>query len=150
TAFVAALVAGCGSSQVRPPASMPPNLALRNGLWFNGRSFEPRTFYSVDGRFTLKKPARVRELDLAGSWIVPPFGEAHNHNIGVGVEELDRKAIAKYQADGVFYVKIQGNLPLSDKAKQSLGIGAPYGVDAVFAQGSITASGDRKSTRLNS
>lgn len=89
----------------------PPNIALTNGEWFNGKSFNSRTVYSVNGRFTFKKPVRVdSNLDLAGAWIVPPFGEAHNHNIGTGVEELDKRAIQKYLADGVFYVQIQGNL----------------------------------------
>ena len=140
--MVLTLVAGRGGSQAITSATAPQNTSLRNGLWFNGRSFERRTMYSVQGRFTLRKPARVdRDLDLAGAWIVPPFGEAHNHNIGTGVEQWDRKAIARYQADGVFYVKIQGNLPLTDRGKRTLGIGTPTGIDAVLAQGSITASG---------
>jgi imidazolonepropionase-like amidohydrolase len=117
-------------------------MALRNGRWFNGRSFELRTLYSVDGRFTQKRPARVdRVLDLAGAWIVPPFGEAHNHNIGTGVADWDSRAISKYQADGVFYVKIQGNLPLISETRRTLGLNGSGGIDAVFAQGSITASG---------
>jgi hypothetical protein len=140
--LVVILAAGAVRSQQRSAAALPPNMAIRNGLWFNGRSFESRTVYSVGGRFTSTKPGRVdRDLDLAGTWIVPPLGESHNHNIGTGVEEWDRRAIAKYQSDGVFYVKIQGNLPLTGEAKRSLGIGAPTGIDAVFAQGSITASG---------
>jgi len=142
SALAIILVAACGRSQARTPAGAPPNMAIRNGLWFNGRSFEPRTVYSVQGRFALTKPARLDcDLDLAGAWIVPPFGEGHNYNIGTGVEEWDTRAIAKYQADGVFYVKIQGNLPLIDKAKQSLGVGTATGIDSVFAQGSITARG---------
>src|ERR1044071_1818529 len=84
----------CGRSQPGPPAIAPPNTVLRNGLWFNGRTFEPRTLYSVGGHFMTKKPAHVdRVLDLEGAWIVPPFGEGHNHNIGPGAQERDRKAL---------------------------------------------------------
>jgi len=120
----------------------PPNVALVNGNWFNGRSFETRTMYSVKGLFTGNKPEQVdRTLDLAGSWIVPPYAEAHNHNIGTGVEAGETKAIGKYLADGVFYVKIQGNLPVTDEWKRHLALNRPDGLDVVFAQGSLTASG---------
>ena len=129
-------------SHVEPQAQSPPTFALLNGQWFNGRSFEPRTVYSVNGRFTSKKPVRVdRTFDLAGAWIVPPFGEAHNHNIGTGVEEEEKKRIQKYLADGVFYVKIQGNLPLTDERKRHLSLNRPDSVDVVLAGGSLTATG---------
>ncbi len=128
-------------SQVEHQSQASPNSALINGMWFKGKSFDSQTVYSVDGRFTFKKPARVhRTLDLAGTWIVPPFGEGHNHNIGTGVEDWDKKAIQKYLADGVFYVKIQGNLPLTDEMKRRLPINRRDSVDVVFAQGSLTAT----------
>jgi hypothetical protein len=89
----------------------------------------------------MKKPARIdTTLDLSGTWIVPPFAEAHNHNIGTGVLAWDKKAIQNYLAAGVFYVKIMGNLPINDSAKDILGIGRCNSVDALFAQGNITAS----------
>jgi len=140
--IITALAALSALSQIEPQSQAPSNVALINGRWFNGRSFEARrAVYSVNGRFTFKRPARVvRTLDLAGTWIVPPFGEAHNHNIGTGVEELDKKAIQKYLVDGVFYVKIQGNLPLTDDMKHRLSISQPDSVDVVFAQGSLTAT----------
>jgi imidazolonepropionase-like amidohydrolase len=142
-AIVIALAALSALCQAEPQSPAPSNVALINGKWFNGRSFESRrAVYSVNGRFTFKKPARVdRALDLAGTWIVPPFGEAHNHNIGTGVEEWDKKAIQAYLADGVFYVKIQGNLPLTDDMKHRLSINQRDSVDVVLAQGSLTASG---------
>lgn len=129
-------------SQVVPRSQKPPNVALTNGKWFNGKSFDSRTVYSINGRFTFKKPARVDStLDLAGAWIVPPFGEAHNHNIGTGVEEQDKRAIQKYLADGVFYVQIQGNLPLKDEVKLRLSINRQNSLDVALAQGSLTATG---------
>lgn len=124
------------------PAQKPPNVALINGKWFNGESFDSRIVYSVNGRFTFRKPARVDSaLDLAGAWVIPPLAEAHNHNIGSGVEEWDKRAIQKYLADGVFYVKIQGNLPVTDDVRQRLSINRPDSIDAVFAQGSLTGTG---------
>ncbi len=72
---------------------------------------------------------------------MPPFGEAHNHNLGSAAEEKERTAVGRYLADGVFYVKIQGSPPVSDAVRRRLSAGEPDSVDAVFAQGSITASG---------
>ncbi len=98
-------------AQAPAAAQTPSRIALTNGQWFNGSGFEARTMYSVDGRFTATQPARIDStLDLAGTWIVPPFGEAHNHNIDGAVEERSRQALRRYVADGVFYVKIQGTI----------------------------------------
>ena len=117
-------------------------VALVNGWWFTGQGFERRTGFSVKGRFTFKKPPQVdRTVDLADSFVVPPFGEAHNHNLGSAAEEKERTAVGRYLADGVFYVKIQGSPPISDAVRRRLSAGEPDSVDAVFAQGSITASG---------
>lgn len=135
------------SSLVAPPRAQvlpnkPPTFAFVNGQWFNGKGFSARTVYSIAGTFTFRRPTRVdRTLDLAGTWVVPPFGEAHNHNIGLGVESMDRQAIQRYLGDGVFYVKSQGNLPLTDAMKTHLGVNRPDSIDIVLAQGSLTATG---------
>ena len=117
-------------------------IALTNGRWFDGNTFQPRTAYSINGFLSFEKPARVdRVLDLAGGWIVPPFGEAHNHNIDGAVEERSLAAIRKYAADGVFYVKIQGNYALTDEQRTRLPINRAGTPDVAFAQAFITATG---------
>lgn len=110
--LLALAVAGARAQFRQPGASSPPrNIALINGQWFKGSTFERRTVYSVDGRFASARPRRIDEtLDLAGTWIVPPFGEAHNHNIDGAVEDRSREALRRYVADGVFSVKIQGTI----------------------------------------
>lgn len=129
-------------SPLKAESTSSQNVAMVNGKWFNGKSFEIRTLYAVNGHFTAKQPGRVdRTLDLSRTWIVPPFGEAHNHNIGTGIEDRDKEAIKKYLADGVFYVKIQGNLPLTDEMKHRLSINRPDSIDVIFAQGSLTSAG---------
>lgn len=128
TLFVLSLLVAPPRAQVLTSKLL--NYAFVNGQWFDGKGFSARTVHSVDATFTLRRPTRVdRTLDLAGTWVVPPFGEAHNHNIGTGVEELDRQAIRRYLADGVFYVKSQGNLPLTDAMKIRLGLNRPDSVD---------------------
>jgi imidazolonepropionase-like amidohydrolase len=115
---------------------------LTNGRWFNGTAFDTRSItYVVNGRFTSARPAFVDgTIDLAGAWVVPPFAEAHNHNLGSGVEEWDARAASRYLVDGVFYVKIQGNLPLSEEAKRRLPINRPDAIDVAFAQGGLTST----------
>jgi imidazolonepropionase-like amidohydrolase len=139
-----ALMAGAihtARSQEVPRPETSPNTALVNGRWFNGNSFEPRTVYSVGGRFTSEKPARLdRTLDLAGLWIIPPYADAHNHSIGTGQVELDKIAVRRYLSDGVFYVKMQANIPIDEEIKKRIGLGQPDSVDAMLAQEAITAS----------
>ena len=36
-----------------------------NGQWFDGSGFRQRTFYSVNGVLTSKKPAKVDEVEIA-------------------------------------------------------------------------------------
>ncbi|HEU4689309.1 MAG TPA: amidohydrolase family protein, partial [Vicinamibacterales bacterium] len=88
------------------------------------------------------EPARIdRAIDLSGTWVVPPFAEAHNHNIDGAVEQRSLAAIRKYAADGVFYVKIQGNYALTDEQRRRLPINRPGAPDVAFAQAFITATG---------
>lgn len=140
-ALSGALLAFSGLSQAGAQQA-PANVALTNGRWFNGTSFETRAVvYSVKGRFAFTAPARVDQtIDLAGTCVIPPFAEAHNHNI-TGIEALDRPVIQKYLSDGVFYVKIQGNLPLTEETRGRLSVNGPESVDMVLAQGTLTATG---------
>ncbi len=36
-----------------------PSYAFVNGRWFNGTSFDRKTFYSTNGLFTDRQPARI-------------------------------------------------------------------------------------------
>jgi imidazolonepropionase-like amidohydrolase len=131
---------GAGQDTAQPGA---PTYAFVNGQWFNGRTFEPRTTFSVNGLLTSTRPAHIDQtLDLSNTFIVPPFADAHNHNIGTGDEARDRQAIRRYLADGIFYVKIQGNLPLPATAKVRLGLNTATGLDVVFAHGASLTGTD--------
>ena len=110
-----------------------------NGQWFDGQKFGNRRFYSVNGVLTSKKPARVDAVvDLSGKYVIPPFGEAHNHNVEDArrINELARR----YLQDGIFYVKNPNNLP---QARTSLlgKVNIATSVDVAFANGGLTASG---------
>jgi hypothetical protein len=87
-------------------------LAFFGGQWFTGTAFQEKTAYVVDGVLTFEPPARVdATIHLEGGYVVPPFGEAHNHN----VEHSSRigRTIGQYLRDGVFYVRNPNNLPYS-------------------------------------
>lgn len=128
--------------QLRPVNASAPATAIRGARWFNGSSFEAKDGYSIGGRFAFSAPARIeRTLELDGAFLVPPFADAHNHGIGTGDPARDRAMIESYIKAGVFYMQSMGNLPLDAAQKNALGLNAPRGVDAIFAQGSITGYG---------
>lgn len=116
-----------------------PSITFLNGLWFDGARFRPDTFYSVDGVLRRTHSAPVSQtVDLQGMYVVPPFGEAHNHN--VEGEWNIAEVIRRYLRDGVFYVKIPGQIPeFSNRIKDRLN--RPDSIDATFSNGGFTASG---------
>ena len=116
----------------------PVNIQFINGQWFNGERFVARSFYSVNGMLSSKKPTRVDSvIDLKGHYVMPPFGEAHNHNLDGG--DTDKK-IAMYLEDGIFYVKNPNNLPRARTALEGR-INIPTSVDVIFANGGLTSTG---------
>jgi hypothetical protein len=117
----------------------PKTYQFINGQWFNGETFRSGGFYSAGGVLTSRKPARVDAvIDLSGKYVIPPFGEAHNHNVEnpARIDELARQ----YLQDGIYYVKNPNSLP---QARTSLRgkINVPHSIDATYANGGLTASG---------
>ena len=112
------------------------NYEFVNGRWFDSNTFRNRIFYSVKGTLTSKRPKRVDSIiDLKDKYVIPPFGEAHNHNVdGANVE-----IIRRYLEDGIFYVKNPNTLP-RDRASVEGRINIPESVDVAFANGGLTAS----------
>ena len=81
------------------------NYEFVNGNWFDGQKFARKTFYSVAGVLTSKRPARVdRVFDLSGKYVVPPFAEAHNHNLDWSSDERFARVNKMYLDAGIFYV----------------------------------------------
>ena len=77
-------------------------LEFSNGKWFDGQGFVLKTFYSVNGILTSVRPSHVDSLvDLKGKFVVPPFADAHVHNLNEddSIAEDTRADLA----DGVFY-----------------------------------------------
>ncbi len=116
------------------------NITYENGFWFDGDNFIESTFYSSDGIFVQKRPARIdTTINLDRGYIIPPFGEAHSHHYEnpALVETINQLSLN----DGVFYGMSMTNfvhtkdevLPFYERSNTidvafaDLGLTAPYG-----------------------
>jgi hypothetical protein len=137
--FGFALIAVSGWSETGP--AIPADLrvtAFTNGSWFDGHSFKKRTGYAVGEALSFRRPPHVDAVvDLKGGFVVPPFGEAHNHN----VEPLNKidDLIQRYLNHGIFYIKDPDNLP-SARDKVLPKVNQPESIDVIFSNGGFTGS----------
>lgn len=114
------------------------NYQFINGNWFNGKVFEPRTLYSVNGVFASRKPSKIDEIvDLRNGFVLPPFGDAHTHNLD-GNFNLD-KTIKAYLEEGTFYVQVLGNYATGAK-QAGVFLNKPESLDVVYANGGLTST----------
>ena len=126
-------------AETHPDLQPKRTLKFVNGQWFDGRNFQHRIFYSVDGMLTGKKPVRVDEvIDLKNGYVVPPFGDAHNHYIA-GPHDI-RNILDQYPRDGIFYAKNPASIHRDTEQIKNL-INKPDSVDVIFANAGLTASG---------
>ena len=111
---------------------------FKNGKWFNGRSFTAKTFYSIAGVLSTKRPPRVDEtIDLGGGFVVPPFGDAHCHHFDSSYN-IDQQ-IKMYLRDGVFYAAVQTDVRSGAERVRDK-VNRPDSVDVSYAHGALTSS----------
>lgn len=134
--FLGAL-AGSAAAQ-NPPPTMVKNYEFVNGNWFDGKTFKRKTFYSVNGFFGSKKPAKIDQtVDLKNGFVVPPFADAHCHHFDSPYNV--RQQTDLYLRDGNFYAKVQtdvrtGAAQVRDK------VNLPTSVDVSYSHGALTHS----------
>jgi hypothetical protein len=132
------------ASSVWPGLGLPavptaPSVELANGLWFDGERFRDRTMFAHEGRFISRRPrGSVETIDLAGKFVVPPFGEAHNHNLEPS-PRLD-ELIRRYLREGIYYIK-NANNPPGTRHSMADKIDTPSRPDVTYANGGITTRG---------
>jgi hypothetical protein len=115
-----------------------PVYEFKNGNWYNGSGFAEATWYSVGGKLTKKKPAKVDEvIDLAGRWAVPPLGDAFCASVADNPSAKNQ--LKSYADEGVFYLQILGNTQEGRKAVEPLA-NKPESPDALFANGAFTCT----------
>lgn len=122
------------------PGAGPENLYLTNGQWFDGNRFVQRDFSVIDGYFSDgPAPDDARYIDLDGGFVVPPFGEAHQHNIDADNGRFEILNQAYLQA-GVFYLRNPNNLPRTLPRTIEL-VASVTTIDAAFSGGGVTGPG---------
>ena len=110
----------------------------KNGLWYeqkNGKIlFQPGDRYAKDGVFVKGPIENAKVIDLEGQYVIPPFGEAHNHN----VDGPWTMAVAKkYLKEGVFYYKNPNNVgPMTENFRHLWN--TPTGLDVIFSHGGLS------------
>lgn len=110
----------------------------RNARWFDGDSFEPATWYAVGDRLSSRRPSRVDDtVDLAQKFVVPPYGEGHNHWLEPAAVDA---YVQSYLRDGVFYLRDQANAP-SIRARLDSSLNRPASVDFISANQGFTGRG---------
>ncbi len=113
-------------------------IAFEGGLVFNGQSFESKTFYVVNSLITFNQPSILDStIQLNNQYVIPPYGEAHNHNID---DYNTEEKIRSYLSKGIFYVKVPNILPRSRQNTEPK-INRPNSIDAIFSNGGLTGSG---------
>jgi predicted amidohydrolase YtcJ len=110
-------------------------LCYTNAHWFDGKSFHERTLCTQNGVFIAGRPRSAQTIDLKGAYVVPPYAEAHNHNVEES-EALPAR-LDEYLRNGVFYVQNPNSLPRTTPRDR---VNKPDSIDAVFAMGGFTGT----------
>ena len=117
-----------------------PTIKLVNGNWFDGKSFIKKTAWINDGTISFSDMRTEIDtvIDLTTRYVIPPFGEAHNHNLESEYKLKER--IDSYLDNGVFYVK---HLSSIKKRIDSLmhHYNKPDGIDVSLAHAPLTGTG---------
>lgn len=118
--------------------SFAQTTAFVNGKWLIDRKFIATTVYAENGKFTFQKPATIDQfIDLTDKYCIPPFGDAHTHNLDgkYGLEEM----IGKYFNEGVFYVQVLGNNGKGAASSRPI-LSQKKLIDVTYANGLLTSS----------
>lgn len=110
-----------------------------NGNWLIDGDFKKQSFYIKDGVFTKRKNVRKDTIiNLEGSYVIPPLGDAHTHNFD-GADHFD-SLYNLYLQEGTFYVQVLTNHVSKRKEIKDL-INKPDRIDVTFANAGLTSIG---------
>jgi imidazolonepropionase-like amidohydrolase len=135
--FAAFLICSCAGTDHLAPRE--ERIAYVGAMVWDGEKFRPRDLV-VAGDRIVDAPARSasRRVEINGGYLVPPFCEAHNHNLGTAAG--NEATIARYLREGIFHVGIMSNLPaFTDPIRHTFN--TPASVDVIFPNGVLTSSG---------
>ncbi len=139
------LIVSCNTQgfQGKKIAKKNPNslsMELANGHWFDGQKFVQKTVWVEQGllKFSAAEKKVDTVLDLRGKFVIPPFAEAHNHNLESEYEL--QKRIDRYLKNGVFYVKQLSAIKMQLEPLMHL-YNKPEGLDISTTYGPLTGTG---------
>lgn len=109
------------------------------GMWWDGETFVERDAVHVEGGTFVESPSEPTdcEVDLSGRWIVPPYGDAHRHDLADPAALEDQVAV--YLERGVFYAMEQDPIVAVGPDVRSR-VNRPESVDVAYTQGVISPS----------
>jgi imidazolonepropionase-like amidohydrolase len=115
-----------------------PSYAFVNGNWLTDGAFAQRTYYSVNGVLQSEEPVRIDStIDLAGGFVIPPFADAHTHNLD-GAFNIDRMSDA-YMREGTFYVQVLTNYRSRADAVRAR-FNRPCALDVLYSNGGVSGT----------
>jgi len=108
-----------------------------NGLWWNGSEFVAESRHVIDGFFTDDQPDDTAVIiDLDGQYVIPPYAEAHNHNLQN--PWLAGRFSEAYVEAGIFYAMMMcGSSQTRDATIDAL---AATPLEVVLVDACITSS----------
>ncbi|AWX46127.1 hypothetical protein HME9304_03159 [Flagellimonas maritima] len=142
--FVLVFCISCNSQKINHSKYAKTNfnaktMKLIDGNWFDGKKFKERPVWLKNGLMYYKSIEEEVDtvIDLSGKYVIPPFAEAHNHNLESDYK-LDER-IAHYLNHGIFYVKLLSSIkkridPLMHNYNK------PDGLDISMAHAPLTAT----------
>ncbi len=135
--WLTALLVACSSPQ-RPGGPHEQTTEYRGGRWFDGTAFVPRTLWVVGDRFATERPAKIDSVvELAGGFVVPAFGEGHNHWLEAPLVDT---YIGVHLRQGIFYVKDLSTAPTIHDAIRPK-VNTPGSVDYIATHQGFTGPG---------
>ena len=142
---VALAVALIAASSLSAPAQPAPRAtsdvaptAYVGGRWFDGERFVPRdTTWAARGVFVDARPPGVtRTVELAGRYVVPPYGDAHTHMLSDAYQ--GPRQAAAFEREGVLYA-----LVVTDRYSWAADVmdrfDGPASIDVAYSHGGWTS-----------
>ena len=121
-------------------AQPAPATAYVGGQWWTGERFEPRdTTWASGGAFVAGPLADAgRVVDLAGRFVIPPYGDAHQHMLDGPYSA--QFADSLFRDPGVFYVLVITN-PARSAQRVRGRFDGPGSIDVAYTHGGWTSTG---------
>jgi imidazolonepropionase-like amidohydrolase len=101
--LLVALITGGGGlgATAQSSTSSERTVVYENGHVWDGGGFVNRPLVVRDGQFVDAPTEADTTVDLNGGYVIPPFGDAHTHNLGAGGISIRMEEM--YLRQGIFY-----------------------------------------------